>query len=711
MALPYGFTNLDNFKLAFERIKRGGNKEYKQLLRHLLPSYGLAGDEELRDLISQIRQGTYEPRPPVVVHVPKENGILRPLALLSIRDLVVYQGLVNQIACAWEKEQSKYAFTKSFGAIFAGRNSPFFYRSWKVCYAAYNQAIGDAFEQGKEFVADFDLVSFYELIAHDLLAHILRAHVRSDELLDLLFRCLAIWRANDKGEPVGHGIPQGPEPSAFLAECLLFRFDALRFRDVTYLRYVDDIKLMAETEVPLRRALLQLDMESKKLGLVPQAQKIEVRRASSLSAIRKTVPSKIISAVSDKPKSSSAQKKLIRLFRASQQKSKGEWLITDPTKFKFALSNLKPRRDVLKRVGLLLPRKPALSWLFASYLKQFPGNREAAEILRLALESDPVYDAVAGDYIDALDRCEPTTTKRNSSWRRAVDTVLRRSVERSILIRVPILVFKGRRYGAQRAVDLIGLESEPLARGIAIHRLFGEDADAPYRCAQCSPLLETEVARHDADLARYCGSLLLLNAWPWPARGRSPIGRNAADSVKILLKALGLRRRGPRKPSVIDTFFRHRQNIRIPINWRKALGRDWQAAEQKCLRFENLRGADPSTRVMILDTFNETLIQAFSRRHPLLTGPYKKAAGGAPHPDYGNWLHHPSLAGTLPRAISWLRNVHAHRVRADLAHARQKAGKHKGKPTRPVAHRTADHLIKQGQHAWAELILSWRAIL
>ncbi len=708
MALPHSFTNLENFRLAFERIRRGRNKEYKRLLRHLLPSYQLTGDEDLKDAVAQIKRGAYEPQPPLLVHVPKESGILRPLALLSMRDLIVYQAIVNQVAVAFGKEQERHAFKRSFGAIWAGRDSPFFYRSWKVCYQSYNRAIADAFEQGRDFVADFDLVSFYELIDHSLLSDILKANVRSNELLDLLFKCLKVWRTSDTGESIKHGIPQGPEPSAFLAECLLFRFDTIKFKDVTYLRYVDDIKLMAESEAPLRRALMQLDVESKRLGLVPQAQKMGLRRVASLTDIQKTIPSKIVSAISQRPKSSSTQQRLLRLFKSSQQKSQGAWQIIDPTKFKFALGRLKPRREVLRRIGLLLPRRPEISGLFASYLKQFPNDREAAEILRSALESDPVYDAVAGDYIEALDTCEPS--EKNLAYQRVVNTILKRSVEKSILIKVPIPIFKGRRYGAKKSVDLISRETEPVARGMAIHRLFGEGKDALYRPEQCKSLLETAIAGDDADLARYCGAVLLLNKWPWPTRGRPPIGRSANDSVKILLKALGLRRRGPRRASAIDAFFRHRQDIHIPINWRKALGDDWQAAEQKCLSYQNLQGAYPSARVMILDTFNETLIQTFSKRHPKLSGPYKKAARTNPHPDYGSWLYQPDLPSILPKGISWLRGVHANRVKADLAHAREKGGKGKGKATKPISFRTAENLMRQAQQAWAELILVWSKI-
>jgi len=119
-----------------------------------------------------------------------------------------------------------------------------------------------------------------------------------------------------------HGIPQGPEPSAFLAECLLFDSDAKKFESIKYLRYVDDIKLMAKNEVLLRHALLKLDLASKELGLVPQAQKIEVRKANSLEEIQKTVPSPIVSEDTKIKANNYSQKELVSIFRKSLTKKK-----------------------------------------------------------------------------------------------------------------------------------------------------------------------------------------------------------------------------------------------------------------------------------------------------------------------------------------------------------------------------------------------------
>ena len=78
MALPRRFLSFHNFELAFTRIVRSGNKDYKQFYRHLFPSYHLALAENLRDLISDIRRGTFQPDKITIIYQPKKSGILVP---------------------------------------------------------------------------------------------------------------------------------------------------------------------------------------------------------------------------------------------------------------------------------------------------------------------------------------------------------------------------------------------------------------------------------------------------------------------------------------------------------------------------------------------------------------------------------------------------------------------------------------------------------
>ncbi len=375
MILFRKFLRYQNFELAFTRVLRSGNKEYKQFYRHLLPSYNLALRLNLTDISEEIRRGTFRPDAVTMIYQPKKSGVLRPLMLLSLRDLIVYQAMGNVLAEAFARVQQRYALKSSFGALYAGKNSPFFYRSWKTCYSEYSDAIAKAYKAGNTWVADFDLVSFYELIDHSLLRSFLRSRVGDEEFLDFLFKCLGAWTICTSGTQIRHGLPQGPEPSAFLAECVLFRLDKIIFRKLRYLRYVDDIKLMSKGDVPIRRALVKLDLASKELGLVPQAQKIEFRRARSLKEVLKTIPSSLALASSSKPRKRVSQRRLLRAFNSSLGKTGRSWEIIDVTKFKYALNRLKARRDVLRRIAPLLSRSPE-AFLVVGRIRQAISKRQ-----------------------------------------------------------------------------------------------------------------------------------------------------------------------------------------------------------------------------------------------------------------------------------------------------------------------------------------------
>jgi Reverse transcriptase (RNA-dependent DNA polymerase) len=702
--LPNKFLSLRNFELAFERLVRGQNRDYKTLYRHLYPSYQLALRENLEDLIDDIRTRKYAPLAATCIYQPKKSGILRPLRLLSLQDQIVYQALANIIGEAFRLDQNKHALVRNFGAIVATKSSQFFFRGWKNCYRAFDAAIAKAYKQGNVFVADFDLVSFYELIDHTLLRGVLEHRVKTPGLLDLLFRCLEKWTENDRGRWLGHGIPQGPEPSAFLAECFLFRFDAMKFKHTVYVRYVDDIKLMAKDEIPVRRGLLRLDLESKHVGLVPQAQKIECRKVANLSDLRKTVPSNVLSVSTVGRVSSSSHKRLERMFRTSTAKKGGLWVITDETKFKFVLFRLNPTRTILRRVAQILPHRPDLSWVFASYLMKFPADKEAADILLVALRRDPTYDSSAAHYIEAMDVCEPSVGE--SSYRRVIQTAEKRSEEKSILLAIAAATFRGRRSGPKGALKLIEKQKHALARSLLLHRLFGHDPLAPFKPEQGRLFIEEQTRSSDSDLARYSASRL-VGLWPWVGTSWNP-STDVNGSVKLLLKSVGLRKRGPNKIGILDRFFKERQKIGIKIGWRKALGKDRRDAELRCLRLQEFEIGDPSSWVCMLDTFNEVLVQNFSRRHTAVNAAYARAT---PHnkanPDYGAWLNQNNLDAVIPASKVWFLKVHNIRVTADLAHAKSA----RGKSTRSVTYDERELLLKGAPAAWAQLIQEWKRIL
>jgi len=169
-----------------------------------------------------------------------------------------------------------------------------------------------------------------------------------------------------------------------------------------------------------------------------------------------------------------------------------------------------------------------------------------------------------------------------------------------------------------------------------------------------------------------------------------------------------MRRRAPRKVGVLDAFFKQRVRIFIPITWRKALGKDWRDGEQRCDRLQKLQLGDCSAWVLMLDTFDEVLLHAFSRRHTALVARFRQLSGKNHHPDLGVWVNEQAIARVLPKHIQWWRDVHRTRREADLAHAKAKKT---GVKTKPVDFKVADALWKRAQGAWAELMNEWKKLI
>jgi hypothetical protein len=92
------------------------------------------------------------------------------------------------------------------------------------------------------------------------------------EVWQLIRDWLCVWTSSQGGIPVDHGIPQGPIASDFLAEVFLLPLDeAMKKTGIPYIRYVDDIRVLAKTEAEARRAAMTLELECRRLSLIPQS--------------------------------------------------------------------------------------------------------------------------------------------------------------------------------------------------------------------------------------------------------------------------------------------------------------------------------------------------------------------------------------------------------------------------------------------------------
>jgi Reverse transcriptase (RNA-dependent DNA polymerase) len=359
--------------------------------------------------MSDLRRGTYQPSAATTVYFPKVSRVLRPITLLSLNDQLVYQAIANTIADRYFPVLWPQYEVKAFSALYAGGSSKFFYRSWKKSYKAFNKAVKRAFLNGDDILADFDLVSFFDLIDNKVLPEILSVRVKSGEALDLLLACLECWtKGNPNINSRGHGIPQGPEASAFLAEIFLHEFDQGKYGRVKYLRYVDDVKLLGKKFSSGRRALVRLDLRSKTLGLVPQEQKIELRKVTDIDAELQDVPGSIAGPTLPRPPRSvsrATRRPFERFLRKALKRRGGQLDVKNETHVKLARNRLPPSIKTLRLVRPLLESRPDLSAVLSRYASHCSSKRKSAEILHGTLRGDPVFDAAAGDIVLALDRC------------------------------------------------------------------------------------------------------------------------------------------------------------------------------------------------------------------------------------------------------------------------------------------------------------------
>lgn len=356
------FLNKDNFILAFQRLETAQRSSYKSMYLDDLKNFGFNLETNIETLIKTICDDTYEPSAAYKIYVPKSNGTVRPLTVISFVDLLVYQAIVNILAEELY-DKFKYKYNKNvFGNIYNNSKSPdkrmFFYVQWKKQWKAYNKLSIKHFKDGFKYMCQFDLASFYDTIDHFMLLKFIQDDLKQqDKLIEVLEKQLNKWSCDYDRSSIyaTHGIPQGPIASGFLAEIFLDYIDEKiiskknKNRNIRYLRYVDDIRLFTKDEATGMRYLAYLDLLVRDIGLIPQASKFGIKRIENESEIR--VDNKKISKIDNyyhingklKEKDNN---KLIKSLKNSLIDEKIKNKSYDKTVLKFALYRIGPDDEI-----------------------------------------------------------------------------------------------------------------------------------------------------------------------------------------------------------------------------------------------------------------------------------------------------------------------------------------------------------------------------
>jgi len=202
-------------------------------------------DERLAALSQRLRRNAYRPLPARRSDIEKDNGSKRPLDIPTVQDRLIQQALHRVLNAAFDQEMS----AQSWG-----------FRPGRSAHDAVTAARGYVAE-GKDWVVDIDLASFFDQVNHDRLMHLLGERISDQRIMTLIGRYLRAPMDTGDGRQVrrSRGTPQGGPLSPLLANLYLDVLDReLVRRGLSFVRYADDIAVFVSSERAAKRVLERL---------------------------------------------------------------------------------------------------------------------------------------------------------------------------------------------------------------------------------------------------------------------------------------------------------------------------------------------------------------------------------------------------------------------------------------------------------------------
>lgn len=602
------------------------------------------------------------------IHIPKPSGLLRPITLLAIEDQIVLQAIANRVAIHVRARRRRVELKQVFSNCLESRaKSIFFLKDWRKSYQGFQNQLQSHLDSNYTWIAHFDLAAFYETISHRALRSILAPRGGNHETWSRINQWLCVWSAGKTGVQVEHGIPQGPIASDFLAEVFMLPIDeVMRRAGVKYIRYVDDIRVLARTEKDARRAAITLELACRKWSLIPQSSKFIVKQAKSLEDALGTLPSIVESASRGDDEPELDGRDAERIMRESLR---GKPLkVIDKTRLRYVLYRATPTNKILRRTLDLLPRHPEHIDAFVAYLSNYSHSNFIMDRIRRTLREGVLYDYVEGELWQLV-----ASIGKPSDLRALMGIFKKQSKKngRSMPLEWGLLAFAA----ASARADIH-------SRSSMTNRVSASD---PYLQSLVVPFLDEREFRHNGVIGKLLrqpqaepGLVIVTKLVEKHLTHRSFGVRPSqlAPQVRNAFQSIGLLAQGPdEKFDQIGEILRGQFEIDYWRKWRNVFGSEYAHALSMLLSADAKYASDPSEWLSWQDSFNDALFKAM-QSHLVrlgLPGACPVANKFGELIDYGVLLDSKKpFATTYPGIATPFRAAHARRNRLPSSHPYEK---------------------------------------